>query len=190
MKFCESCGHELHGEKFCVSCGKEVSAVAEHQPDEVQNVTIQVQKTADHNKGSVIVKKLSSIAPQKLLIIAGVAIVVIIAIIVIITANAGPNFQKLYDEYCSYPWAEVGSDESYLTIDTNPYDEDDNGMAYPTAYSAIQDVNEALGLPASLLEDMGATSGSDGRQVQEFDKVTVSWKYHPDTGLEVIYKKK
>ena len=106
------------------------------------------------------------------------------------TRNSGPNFPKLYTEYCNPIWASVGSDGSYLSIDTNPYDEDDNGLAYPAAYTAIKSVNSALGLPASLSNDMGETTGADGRQSQDFDNINVSWKYHPDRGLEVTYRKK
>lgn len=105
--------------------------------------------------------------------------------------SRGPNFNNLYNTYCSSIWADVGSDGSYLRIDTNPYDEDDNGVAYMEAYDAIEKVNTALGLPQSLLTEMGETRGVDGKQSQTFNEagVVVSWSYHPDSGLEVTYKK-
>lgn len=103
---------------------------------------------------------------------------------------AGPDFKALYNEYCTSTWAEVGSDGSYLSIDTNPYDWDDSGVAYWEAYTAVENVNSAIGLPDYVLEDMGATSASMGRQTQNFPElgVTVTWTYHPDEGLEVTYK--
>ena len=54
------------------------------------------------------------------------------------SSSKGPDFKTIYDEYCSSIWADVGSDGSYLAIDTNPYDEDDNGIAYYAAYFSIR----------------------------------------------------
>jgi len=105
--------------------------------------------------------------------------------------NINPDFNRLYNLYCSPTWATIGSDSSYLTIDTNPYDLEDNPAAYPTAFDAIKIINEALGLPESLTAHMIRTTYSDGRQSKDFEKqgVNVSWRYHPDWGLEVIYTK-
>ena len=84
----------------------------------------------------------------------------------------------------------MGSDGSYLSLDTNPFDRDDDGIAYPAAYTAMGEVNKALGLPDSLKAEFGETTGADGKQTEDFPEqgVTVSWKYHPDKGLEVTYK--
>ena len=106
-----------------------------------------------------------------------------------VTVIDGPDFKELYDEYCSSTWASVGSDGSFLSIDTNPYDIDDKGVAYIEAYYAIKKVNSALGLPESWLEEMNSTTSLMGRQTEEYEDVTVSWSYHPDKGLELTYKK-
>lgn len=37
---------------------------------------------------------------------------------------------------------------------------------------------------------MGHTSSADGKQTEDYDDVTVSWKYHPDYGMEVTFKAK
>lgn len=107
---------------------------------------------------------------------------------IIVTVKDGPDFKALYEKYCQSKWAKYGSDGSYLSIDTNPYDWDDDGLAYPDAYYAIENVNTALGLPESLLNAMAETRGADGKQKETFDDVTVTWSYHPDKGLEVTYK--
>ncbi len=125
---------------------------------------------------------------KKIVIIAAAAIVVIV-LIAAIGGSSGPNFKNLYSEYCVSTWADVGSDGSYLSIDTNPFDEDDNGVAYPSAVTAVKNINKALGLPDSLYNDMAETTWSMGKQSQTFDNVTVTWTYHPDKGLEVTYKK-
>lgn len=97
------------------------------------------------------------------------------------------DFNQIFED-CELDkkWATVGYDGSYLSIDTNPKDEDD--YTDYTAYLSIYTINDALGLPDSLIEDMGHTSSLDGKQSETFEDVTVSWKYHPDNGLEITYK--
>ncbi len=102
----------------------------------------------------------------------------------------GPDFNSLFKKYCKERWASVGDDGSFLSVDTNPFDIDDSGLAYPEAYYAIEKINDALGLPSSLSYDMEHTTASQGKQSETFNDigVTVMWTYHPDRGLEVIYK--
>lgn len=100
--------------------------------------------------------------------------------------KAKPNFNAVYKEYCDSTWAIVSEDGSYLKIDTNPNNIDDY-FDYD-AYQAVSLVNDALGLPESLLEKMGSTRALDGTQVQRYENITVTWTYHPDNGLEVIYE--
>lgn len=99
-----------------------------------------------------------------------------------------PDFNKLFDEYCSSNWAEVGSDGSYLEVDTNPYDRDDYNDSQ--ADSAIEKINNALGLSDSVYKDMCSTTWSMGKQSESFEDIglKVEWTYHSDKGLEVTYK--
>lgn len=98
---------------------------------------------------------------------------------------AGPDFNALYNEYCESSFARVASDGSYLYIDTNPSDEDDN-MDY-AAYLAILKVNEDLALPESVNNSMNQTRSMDGIQSASGEGFEVSWTYHPNKGLEVTY---
>lgn len=183
-KVCGKCGAELEdGQEFCPKCGTKVDAApAPGVTAAINQINAKVDQVAKKGKKTPI-------------IIAAIAGVVVLAVILIVVLGKGGgnkiNFNKLYDEYCSSTWASVGSDGSYLSIDTNPYDRDDDGLAYPAAYTAIKNVNSALGLPDSLINEMGQTTGADGKQTETFDElgITVSWKYHPDKGLEVTYKK-
>jgi len=102
--------------------------------------------------------------------------------------KAGPDFEFLYSVFCSSTYATLGSDGSFLSIDTNPYDIDD--YTVDGSIAAIIAVNEALGLPDYILDDMGSTTSLMGKQSESFPDlgVTVSWTYHPDNGLEVMYK--
>ena len=98
---------------------------------------------------------------------------------------AGPDFNAIYNEFCSSSYAKVATDGSYLSIDTNPLDIDDYFNS--DAYLAITEVNEALGLPESVINKMGQTRALDGMQTYTGKEVEVTWSYHPDNGLEVIY---
>ena len=98
---------------------------------------------------------------------------------------AGPDLRALYNEYCSSSYASVANDGSYLSIDTNPNDKDDY-FDYE-AYSAIVSVNEALGLPESVLNRMNQTRSMDGIQSYSTDELEITWTYHPDKGMEVNY---
>lgn len=99
-----------------------------------------------------------------------------------------PDFKEIFDEFCESRWAEVGSDGSYLQIDTNPYDWDEYWIS--DADAAIEKVNAALGLPDSLNSDIANTSWAIGKQSETFESlgIKVEWTYHPDKGCEIIYK--
>jgi len=98
---------------------------------------------------------------------------------------AGPDLATIYNTYCSDTWAVLASDDSYISIDTNPSDIEE--FNYSTAFSAIEDVNRALGFSEAVLEAMYHTSSSDGKQSEEGDGIKAQWKYHPDKGLEIMY---
>ena len=102
--------------------------------------------------------------------------------------SAGPDFDALYEKYCDASYASVGTDDSYLSIDTNPYNIDDYFDS--DASNAIQNVNLALGLPDSVLQRMEETNALQGVQTYDNDEIEVSWTYHPDNGLEVTYSLK
>lgn len=106
-----------------------------------------------------------------------------------------PNFKEMYASYDSKDWCDIASDGSYMKIDTNPDDVDGDDIwlyyeAFLDADEFIESVNSALGFSAAMKEKMDTTSWSMGRQTQENDRYIVSWTYHPDKGLEVMYEVK
>ncbi len=107
-----------------------------------------------------------------------------------VVCKSGPDFKSIYNQYCDSSYATLGSDGSYLSIDTNPYDIDDYTVS--GSISALLSINEALGLPDYITDDMGKTTAMMGRQSEDFPDLglSVSWSYHPDKGLEVTYKAK
>lgn len=168
---CSNCGAELaEDELFCHKCGK----------------AVQKNENLDKKNPKWIFFLIGGIALT-------ITLTVILTLALTLSKNKKPtvDLNAIYDEYCSPSWADIGSDGSYLYVDTNPYDKDDGDYTYIyVVNNAIEDINKALGLPDSLLNDMDNTSWSMGKQKEVYEElgIEVSWTYHPDKGLEVTYK--
>lgn len=174
--FCAYCGARLEEkDAFCPKCGR--------KKDESNG--------GDWHKTEAIETNLHKKSKTQWLVAVAVLLVFCISGMLIFVKTRGPNFKKLYQTYCKTYWADVGLDGSYLYIDTNPQDKDDSGLAYPEAAEAIRNINDALGIPESVINEMGQTTFWDGKQTETFEKqkVSISWRYHPDKGLEVTYTK-
>ena len=110
--------------------------------------------------------------------------------------NKGPaddmNF-KVYETLYDVSYISAGDDNSYIAFDSNPFNLDSDVPAAMidaiAAPSFLKTLNENLGLPDWLYEEMVGTRALDGMQKEVFDHLTVSWTYHPDQGLEAIYRK-
>jgi hypothetical protein len=96
------------------------------------------------------------------------------------------DFNDMYSSIESESWCEIASDGSWMEIDTNPYDIDDYYNS--TALSKIKSINSDLGFSSSVYQEMLETRALDGRQSATSGKYTVTWTYHPDDGMEVMYK--
>lgn len=99
-----------------------------------------------------------------------------------------PDFEKIYESAPDDGTVSIAEDGLSLTVDTNPLNVEDYNSSEALTY--IEEVNEELGLPDSLYERMVSTRAMDGTQSSEYDNVDVSWTYHPDNGLKVIYESK
>jgi len=84
-------------------------------------------------------------------------------------------------------YCKLARDESYLMIDTNPEDEEYYLKESVGAQYVIK-ANMELNLPEAVTPKMGQTRALDGRQPETYEDIEVSWTYHPDTGLEVLYE--
>lgn len=105
--------------------------------------------------------------------------------------EAKDKLEKAYNKCCSYTIkdknASLGYDGMSLIIDTDYYDDgwDKNEK---DALAAIVSVNSYLEIPSSVLEKMTSTRAIDGLQSQNCGIYTLTWNYHPDNGLRVIYE--
>jgi hypothetical protein len=90
--------------------------------------------------------------------------------------------ETLEKDIINYYFVSASSDGSSLTV---------NGGSYniPETTAAVKAVNKKLGLPDSLLERMKGTRALDGAQTVTEKGITITWTYHPDDGLHVVYTK-
>ncbi len=98
------------------------------------------------------------------------------------------DFQTIYDVFDDSALT-VANDGSYITFDTNPYNFKDSFLFTDVVLREIKLANQIYGLPDWLYEEMVSTKALDGRQKESFDRLTVTWTYSPNTGLEVTYRK-
>ena len=112
------------------------------------------------------------------------------------TISKTPDFEKVYNEILfadelSDKCAALSKDGKSLVIDTNPTNNENQSWG-----EAVQNMrvllkaNELLGLPDALIDKIGSTRELDGQQVNTYGEITITWSYHPDYGLKVIYEKK
>ena len=172
---CSKCGNELKdGQEFCPMCGQKAGLVIDSG---VSSAINQFNAGVTQSKSK---KKLLFI-----LIGAGAATLALI-ITLILVIGGGKDFRDMYGQIENESWCYISSDGTYMKIDTNPYDIDDDFNL--TAYYKIKSINSDLGFSSSLFDEMGETTALDGRQEESNGEYSVSWKYHPDNGLEVTYK--
>lgn len=110
------------------------------------------------------------------------------SIIFLFCACGTVNFAKKYADIAGEYWVTIDLDGTFMKIDTNPYDLKKSSNS--AALSQIKTVLKDLGFSAAVYEDMKGTTALMGRQSVSNKKYTVSWTYHPDKGLEVLFSKK
>lgn len=138
-------------------------------------------------------KKFSKV---KLGIIGAIVIIVgvILAIVLIPT-----KLERVKDE-CVSICGQASYGDDYFKLDTDPNDKFSDEMRatldrlnpdrVKNTLEAIQYANKELGFGDSVYSEMLGTTALMGRQSEENKNYKVTWSYHPDHGLEVIYSKK
>ena len=102
------------------------------------------------------------------------------------------NLTELYETYCNTKkfTSKLGSDGSYISIDTNPYNVENGLGDNPYAVKAVRQLNEAMNLPAYLNDEINNTNSLMGRREETFEDIGIKvvWSYHPNNGLEITYR--
>lgn len=181
---CGKCGAELQeGQEFCPKCGQKAGLSV----DAGVNAAI-----SQFNSG---VQKTNAKKKKTPLIIGIAAVVVVVLAIVIFGSGSGKDFNDMYGDISGETWCTIASDGSYMKLDTNPRDKDSDDLTWSDyesyvipANDAIERINKELGFSDALMEKMNSTTWSQGKQTDSNDKYTVTWTYHPDKGLEVMYE--
>lgn len=88
--------------------------------------------------------------------------------------------KEAYDNCSSYDTS-LSSDGLSLYVDS----EDENDME---GLTDIISIISTLGLPDSVFDEMCSTTALMGKQTQVCGDYEVSWSYHPDNGLDAIFK--
>lgn len=158
---CKKCGAILMpGQEFCANCGHKNKAI----------------KNKKKSKKRII------------LALVAVAVAVLVAIIIAVSAGGSKDLNSVYSSVVdgSSIYVDITSDGKSISVDTNPYNIEDYYSSEASEY--VKAINNALGLPNSVYDKMQTTSALDGRISEEYGDIRVSWKYHPDKGLQVIYE--
>lgn len=131
------------------------------------------------------------------------AVFVLAVLAAAVNLTGAPPFEQLVREMLAeYPYANNAraADGSFLRIDTNPGDLDPDGLTdeeyrifkqvQEDSLNGIRFINRRLGFPEALYAKMVETTARMGQQVEGNSRYRVSWTYHPDRGLEVVYEMK
>lgn len=181
-RVCANCGAPLaEGQVFCGRCGQSIYSAP---------VSAAGQTAAP--------AKAKSKAPLIIGCIIAAAAVIGGAILLFVMLGGNKfDFNKEYADIKYEEWCTIASDGTWMTLDTNPTDMDSDDMGYSyyldtytPCNDKIEQVNAELGFSSAVFKKMGETTWSQGRQTESNDKFTVSWTYHPDKGLEVMYEVK
>ncbi|MBQ9955140.1 MAG: zinc ribbon domain-containing protein [Eggerthellaceae bacterium] len=199
--YCANCGNEMAEEaKYCPNCGTSNGSPIVPSAGVVPQDNRRVYDDAPRMNASAPVAE--SIYPErgraakkgvsKPVLIGAVAMVValVVCVGVFALAKGAPavDFARQYNDIALERFCEIAEDGSYMQLDTNPLDIEDEVLL--DAWYAIERVNEELGFPDSVAAKMGETRSLDGMQEAETEDVRVTWTYHPDNGLEVMYELK
>lgn len=171
---------------------------AEMQPAEEEPMQIQPEVPCELPEEGKPRKKLS----KKLLALIAAGTVVIAVVAVVIYLQSSVFSRAISAMLQEYPYADNSraTDDSYMEIDTNPYDKDYDELElwqqltfYKTQNDSIEGIkflNKRFGFSSAVYKKMMETTALMGRQSEENGKYRVSWSYHPSRGLEVLYEKK
>jgi hypothetical protein len=189
MAFCPYCGAHLEkGAKFCPNCGSDLTK-GKKRTDHVFAKNLKKSFTDNiYPKFSNLYKK----TRKKIIIVTGIAVCLILGFLIYghIKDNT-IDLKDAYHDYCKSEYATLSNDGTSLMIDTNPDDLDDGDPYFEEdAFHSILKVNHALGFPDSVATRMNETRSVDGTQSYETKDYLVTWHYHPDQGLEVVYSEK
>lgn len=189
--FCEKCGEMLGKSCYCIKCGEKIEKGMKFCP-KCGKALYKREVLINNEREPVENRKVKVNSVKVAATIAAIVLIVGIIIVSILAYNDKPNFQKAFEqaggENVIGEWVSVSHDGRSLRIDTNPSNTEDYYES--DALVAIRKIHKALQLPDALITKMTGTRAIDGRQTANYDHIVVSWTYHPNYGLEIIYERR
>lgn len=174
--FCPSCGTANPDSRFCINCGVEVNPAAQVAPA-VGGFAIGTTQAPPATGAAAFFKK-----PFNVVAVAG-GLVVVVALGIGISAALTPNPLVQAVAGCSLEGSEgieLTDGDKTLIVDTEGQD-DYTGASYDDYVCII----EGLNLPERIRNNMGETRALDGTMTDTFENLTLSWRYHPDSGINL-----
>lgn len=171
---CGKCGAELQdGQEFCPKCGQKAGlAVDAGVNAAINQFNYGVEKKKEKDK--------------KIPLIIGAAVLVVVLAVVIFGKGGSKDFNDMYEDIADEYWCTIASDGTWMQIDTNPYDIDDSFDS--DAWDAIKTVLDDLHFSSYVSEEMNQTTALMGKQSASADGYEVTWSYHPDRGMEAMFR--
>lgn len=172
--FCPECGTANPDSRFCINCGVEVNSDAVSQPTIVGGAGTE---TATSGGGSFFKKPINVIA-----VVGG--IVVVAGTIFGVSVALTPNPLVTAVDNCGLNGSdgiELADGDKTLIVDTEG-EEDFSGATYDDLDCVIKELN----LPERIVNKIDHTSSLDGTVSDTFENISLSWKYHPDNGVNLI----
>lgn len=116
-----------------------------------------------------------------------IALVVAGALAITLTGcvSSFDTFQKAYDSCGTPSGVSVSDNGTTISVDTMG-EEDYSGATYGDLVCIIG----AVGTPTYVNDGIMSVRAMDGRQTQEFDGIVVSYSYHPNSGMDIVFHKK
>lgn len=183
---------ELNAEQIAPAETAALDTPAEEATPETASAP--AENAAPENSNTVQKKRKGFRFTKKTAIILGAVLLVVIIAAIILTPS---KFERVENK-CIHIAGQAGTGKNYFTLDTCPdsyenMDETMRNLLLPgvqkRTLEAIKYANDELGFPG-VYALMLKTTALMGRQSEENSKYKVSWYYHPDSGLEVMYQKK
>jgi len=111
----------------------------------------------------------------------------------IFTTGCGGNSVTLSDVHSNLDisdrvWADLSDDGSFIevTVTWNCPPDDEDILCNRS--NAVNSILEELGFGQNVRQRMNSTRALDGRQFAENENFQVSWTFHPDDGLQVLFE--
>lgn len=208
VRLCPTCGAELaDGQLFCTKCGTRVDAAPAVNAVPGMNAAAPAGYPGAQPFGAPAYGMPNAGVPgfgvqpaQKkktgmIAAIAAAAVLVLLLAIVVVPKLGKKSFKKMYPDLAKNSWCTIASDGTWMRLDTNPTNMDSDDMTwtyYNNVFTPCNDmivqVNKDLGFSSAVYERMNSTTWSMGVQTATSGKYVVTWTYHPDKGLEVLYE--